>query len=82
MHIHPSTLGMQVHTLLQNGILPSSSGTMMAAYLGALGWGIWIALTRMYLGVHSPLDLGLGAYYGCGGPGAPLSLGLGVSVIE
>ena len=55
---------------------------MMAAYLAALGWGIWIALTRMYLGVHSPLDLGLGAYYGCGGPGAPLSLGLGVSVIE
>ena len=34
---------------------------MLVAYLAALGWGVWIALTRMYLGVHSPLDLGLGA---------------------
>ncbi|MEW5317979.1 MAG: hypothetical protein WDW38_009234 [Sanguina aurantia] len=35
--------------------------TLVAMYAASIAWTCWIAWTRVYLGVHSPVDLALGA---------------------
>lgn len=53
----------QVHTLIERGVIaPATTLQHCLAYLPAAVWGVWIGLTRIYLGVHSPMDLLLGGY--------------------
>ncbi|GIL77242.1 hypothetical protein Vretimale_3083 [Volvox reticuliferus] len=69
-------------------VLPAYAG-ILAHQLGALSalqcaavvagagcWATWVALTRLYLGVHTPVDLLLGALGGCASLGFWRQLGL------
>ncbi|KAG1660287.1 hypothetical protein FOA52_006754 [Chlamydomonas sp. UWO 241] len=54
-----------VHVLVAHGVVPDTPAAQALGYAAACCWGCWIALTRVYMGVHSPLDLMLGAAVGC-----------------
>ena len=57
-----------VHELQGHGvrllIVGGGDSSAAYAYVAAVAWGAWIGLTRVYLGVHSPLDLILGGVVG------------------
>ncbi|GAX81641.1 hypothetical protein CEUSTIGMA_g9069.t1 [Chlamydomonas eustigma] len=53
-----------VHVITNYTTGMAGSQAEIWAYGAALCWGLWIGLTRMYLGVHSPLDLVLGGLIG------------------
>ncbi|GLI59473.1 hypothetical protein VaNZ11_001356 [Volvox africanus] len=48
----------------------------VAVVAGAACWATWVALTRLYLGVHTPVDLVLGALGGSASLGLWRQLGL------
>mmetsp|Transcript_39053 Transcript_39053/g.116173 ORF Transcript_39053/g.116173 Transcript_39053/m.116173 type:complete len:323 (-) Transcript_39053:12-980(-) len=53
------------HAVLANGAVAGApAAAAAAAYGAACCWGLWIALTRLYMGVHCPMDLGMGAAVG------------------
>ncbi len=48
-----------VHYLLDKHLVPSEWA--LAMYLGTAVWVAWIGLARVYMGLHTPIDIGAGA---------------------
>ncbi|GIL63687.1 hypothetical protein Vafri_17709 [Volvox africanus] len=67
----PAYAGVLAHQL---GAL--STVQCVAVVAGAACWATWVALTRLYLGVHTPVDLLLGALGGSASLGLWRQLGL------
>lgn len=51
-----------VHYLLDKHLVPSEWAVAM--YLGTAVWVAWIGLARVYMGLHTPIDIGAGALLG------------------
>ncbi|DBA69260.1 TPA: hypothetical protein ACH3X2_013000 [Trebouxia sp. C0005] len=51
-----------VHYLLDKHLVPSEWA--LAMYLGTAVWVAWIGLARVYMGLHTPIDIGAGALLG------------------
>lgn len=51
-----------VHYLLDKHLLPSEWA--FAVYLATALWVAWIGLARVYMGLHTPIDIGAGALLG------------------
>lgn len=51
-----------VHYLLDKHLLPSEWA--FAVYLGTAVWVAWIGLARVYMGLHTPIDIAAGALLG------------------
>ncbi|DBA89119.1 TPA: hypothetical protein ACH3X1_016289 [Trebouxia sp. C0004] len=51
-----------VHYLLDKNLVPSEWA--LAMYLGTAVWVAWIGLARVYMGLHTPIDIGAGALLG------------------
>ena len=51
-----------VHYLLDKQLLPSDWA--FAVYLATATWVAWIGLARVYMGLHTPIDIGAGALLG------------------
>lgn len=51
-----------VHYLHEVGLLRDAPA--VAAYAAVVAWVLWIAASRIYLGLHTPIDIGAGAVAG------------------
>lgn len=51
-----------VHYLFDKHLLPSNWA--LVVYLGTAVWVAWIGLARVYMGLHTPIDIGAGALLG------------------
>ena len=51
-----------VHYLLDKHLVPSEWA--LPLYLGTAVWVAWIGLARVYMGLHTPVDIGAGALLG------------------
>lgn len=51
-----------VHYLLDKHMVPAEWA--LAMYLGTAVWVAWVGLARVYMGLHTPIDIGAGALLG------------------
>lgn len=51
-----------VHYLLDKHMVPAECALTM--YLGTAVWVAWVGLARVYMGLHTPIDIGAGALLG------------------
>lgn len=51
-----------VHYLLDKHMVPAEWALTM--YLGTAVWVAWVGLARVYMGLHTPIDIGAGALLG------------------
>lgn len=51
-----------VHYLLDKHIVAAEWA--LAMYLGTAVWVAWVGLARVYMGLHTPIDIGAGALLG------------------
>ena len=51
-----------VHYLLDKQMVPAEWA--LAMYLGTAVWVAWVGLARVYMGLHTPIDIGAGALLG------------------
>lgn len=51
-----------VHYLLDKHMVPAQWAPAM--YLGTAVWVAWVGLARVYMGLHTPIDIGAGALLG------------------
>ncbi|KXZ48565.1 hypothetical protein GPECTOR_26g468 [Gonium pectorale] len=64
---------------MQLGAITPATATTLTAASGV--WSIWVALSRLYLGVHTPIDLALGALGGAAALGLWRRLGLAILAV-
>ena len=51
-----------VHYILDKHLVPADWA--IALYLGTAVWVAWVGLARVYMGLHTPIDIGAGALLG------------------
>ena len=51
-----------VHYILDKHLVPADWA--VALYLGTAIWVAWVGLARVYMGLHTPIDIGAGALLG------------------